>query len=151
MPVLVSLRLEYGFTGPLHKAYEIQYIPVELLMAMTLESSIIVGVTTLATVQPQSLGVTHDALSNEIRDRQSLADDMTSEVASGMSQREHILNGSDVLPSNQSDVDTFHSMEATSHRGGQITRTHNDMMQVRFQSAFVARVETVGVGASMSL
>jgi hypothetical protein len=130
MPVLVSLRFEYGFTGTSRTAAEYQYIPVELLMAMTSGSSIIVGISTLDTVQPQLLGETHDSLSNEIQDRPSLADAMSSEVASGMSRGEHILNGSDVLTSSQSAVDTFHSMEATSHRGGQVTRTHNDKMQL---------------------
>jgi len=138
MPVLASLRFEYGAKAGVHilkqyKQAEIQYLPVELLMVMTSEATILVGVTALATVQPLAPGATHAALQNEICARKYSTDDAGSGNTSDISQGDNVLNGSDVVvPSGQSDAPTFRSMEATSHRGGQVTRDYNSLKQRQF-------------------
>jgi len=74
---------------------------VELLMNMTSECSLLVGLTVLAAAHPNTLGTTHATLPCEICDRQLGANDSEA-TAADLPQGEHILNESDVSTLSQS-------------------------------------------------
>lgn len=133
MPILTSARFLFGVAFSTQcppKLFEMKYRKVEVLMTQNRNSSILVGLTTLdAAVDPEpgsqqpgpELPSDFLYMAKVTSESHAYHDDGGSDRASQQSKGEVILNGSDAGASAPSEAITFKSMEATSHRGGQIT------------------------------
>eukprot|EP00931_Biecheleriopsis_adriatica_P042855 TRINITY_DN24457_c0_g1_i1.p1 TRINITY_DN24457_c0_g1~~TRINITY_DN24457_c0_g1_i1.p1 ORF type:complete len:598 (+),score=65.50 TRINITY_DN24457_c0_g1_i1:23-1816(+) len=123
VPSMTTIHLEHGATGKTCKEYESKYIYVELLMARVAQSqsSVVVGITA-AGEEIQVLAEERPVppLPDPAQDAARRGKDHCDEsvfAASAHSNREFILNGSDVTDfEQQSDVGTFRSMQVIDYR-----------------------------------
>eukprot|EP00928_Gymnodinium_smaydae_P062728 TRINITY_DN4651_c1_g2_i1.p1 TRINITY_DN4651_c1_g2~~TRINITY_DN4651_c1_g2_i1.p1 ORF type:complete len:529 (+),score=64.59 TRINITY_DN4651_c1_g2_i1:92-1678(+) len=133
-PIVQKLRLRYHATVGPRKDYEVQYLPVELVLAANSRGQVCAGLTVLAEVVLESTQpdlTLHDAMfmKEPVCDVIEDVTEDASQVQSRASLGEMILNGSDALSCNESAAATFVSMEANDHAGGQVTfRYHQEKM-----------------------
>mmetsp|Transcript_74019 Transcript_74019/g.130792 ORF Transcript_74019/g.130792 Transcript_74019/m.130792 type:complete len:565 (-) Transcript_74019:171-1865(-) len=138
VPAMATVRLEVGAIGLPEKAYVQRYVRVELLVAWGCETSVLVGITLLEEIQLVRGAAPDEGFIEGVlqRARQDQQCESVADAASACSKREVVLNGSEVISFNESEVATFRSMEAIYHEGGQITRSTSELKCSAVRFAF---------------
>lgn len=144
VPVLTTVRLLHGaFSSPEHgKTYLQKYTTFEILMTWCDENSTIVGLTQSSESHLVPAAPLHDVvdqalnpqLSMALGERSSFAGEADPSLAGceETSSPENIINGSDLVSVTGSDAETFRSMYATSHQGGQMVDSFSRSKFTRF-------------------